>query len=147
MGGVWAQLDLRFEYDEESGGKNPFWIEKLTPIQIATFDLEEYRRVRSEFTTDEWLDLIIRSMGYEPGDMSRRLKLLFLVRLFRSQNGTTTLSSLGRAARARATSFRRSRHTRRCSRRHDGSKPFRAHLGPSEGHGPDLGRRRLRRGR
>ena len=81
MGGVWAQVDMRFEYDEASRGKNPFWIDKLTPIQIATFDLEEYRRVRSEFTTDEWLDLIIRSMGYEPDEMSRRLKLLFLVRL------------------------------------------------------------------
>ena len=46
MGGVWAQVDMRFEYDEESKGKNPFWIDKLTPIQIATFDLEEYRRVR-----------------------------------------------------------------------------------------------------
>src|SRR5258708_6275357 len=81
MGGIWAQVDMRFEYDEESRGKNPFWIDKLTPIQIATFDLEEYRRIRSEFTTDEWLDLIVRSMGYEPGEMSRRLKLLFLVRL------------------------------------------------------------------
>jgi ATP-dependent Lon protease len=44
MGGIWAQVDMRFEYDEESKGKNPFWIDKLTPIQIATFDLEEYRR-------------------------------------------------------------------------------------------------------
>ena len=44
MGGVWAQVDMRFEYDEESKGKNPFWIDKLTPIQIATFDIEEYRR-------------------------------------------------------------------------------------------------------
>ena len=35
-GGIWAQLDLRFEYDEEAKGKNPFWIDKLTPIQIAT---------------------------------------------------------------------------------------------------------------
>ena len=42
MGGVWAQLDLRFHSDEEAGGKNPFWIDKLTPIQIATFDLDEY---------------------------------------------------------------------------------------------------------
>jgi hypothetical protein len=41
MGGVWAQLDMRFEYDEEAKGKNPFWIDKLTPIQIATFDLDE----------------------------------------------------------------------------------------------------------
>jgi len=81
MGGVWAQLDMRFEYDEEAGGKNPFWIEKLTPIQIATFDLDEYRNIRKQFTTEEWLNLIVRSMGYEPSGMSRRLKLLFLVRL------------------------------------------------------------------
>ena len=46
MGGVWAQVDMRFESDEESKGKNPFWIDKLIPIQIATFDLDEYRTVR-----------------------------------------------------------------------------------------------------
>jgi ATP-dependent Lon protease len=81
MGGIWAQLDVRFEYDEEGKGKYPFWIDKLTPIQIATFDLEEYRRLRVELTTDEWLDLMLRSMGYEPSVMTRRLKLLFLTRL------------------------------------------------------------------
>jgi ATP-dependent Lon protease len=80
-GGIWAQLDLKYRYDEEGKGKNPFWIEKLTPIQIAAFDLEEYRSVRGEFTTDEWIDLVLRSMGYEPGSMDRRLKMLFLVRL------------------------------------------------------------------
>jgi ATP-dependent Lon protease len=80
-GGVWAQLDLRFEYDEESKGKFPFWVDKLTPIQIASFDLDEYRRLRAEFTSDEWLDLVVRSLGYEPSAMSRRLKLLFLLRL------------------------------------------------------------------
>lgn len=80
-GGIWAQVDMRFEYDEEGKGKNPFWIDKLTPIQLATFDLEEYRRLRAELTTDEWLDLMMRSMGYEPTVMERRLKLLFLSRL------------------------------------------------------------------
>lgn len=95
MGGVWAQIDMRFEYDEESKGKNPFWIDRLTPIQIATFDLEEYRRVRSEFTTDEWLDLMLRSMGYEPGEMSRRLKLLFLVRLIPLAERNYNLVELG----------------------------------------------------
>lgn len=95
MGGVWAQVDMRFEYDEESKGKNPFWIDKLTPIQIATFDLEEYRRVRSQFTTDEWLDLIMRSMGYEPDEMSRRLKLLFLVRLIPLAERNYNLVELG----------------------------------------------------
>lgn len=80
-GGIWAQIDMRFEYDEESRGKNPFWIEKLTPIQLATFDLEKYRNLRSAFTTQEWIDFMIRSMGYEPSTMDERLKLLFLIRL------------------------------------------------------------------
>jgi ATP-dependent Lon protease len=95
MGGVWAQLDMRFEYDEEAKGKYPFWIDKLTPIQIATFDLEEYRRVRRDFTTDEWIDLILRSMGYEPGEMSRRLKLIFLIRLIPLAERNYNLVELG----------------------------------------------------
>jgi len=80
-GGIWAQVDMRFEYDEESRGKNPFWIDKLTPIQLATFDLDEYRRLRGTFSSDEWVDFVVRSMGYEPSGMDRRLKLLFLTRL------------------------------------------------------------------
>lgn len=94
-GGIWAQVDMRFEYDEESRGKNPFWIERLTPIQIATFDLDEYRKVRRDFTTDEWLDLLIRSTGYEPAEMSRRLKLLFLIRLVPFAERNYNLVELG----------------------------------------------------
>jgi ATP-dependent Lon protease len=95
MGGVWTQVDMRFEYDEETKGKNPFWIDRLTPIQIATFDLEEYRRVRGQFTVDEWLDLMVRSMGYEPEKMSRRLKMLFLVRLIPLAERNYNLIELG----------------------------------------------------
>jgi ATP-dependent Lon protease len=80
-GGIWAQIEMRFEYDEEDGGKYPFWIEKLTPIQLATFDLAHYRELRKEFTTQEWTDFLLRSMGYEPSVMEERLKLLFLTRL------------------------------------------------------------------
>jgi len=94
-GGIWAQLDMRFEYDEETKGKHPFWIDRLTPIQIATFDLDEYRRIRREFTTDEWLDLIVRSMGYEPAPMSRRLKLLFVLRLVPLAERNFNLIELG----------------------------------------------------
>lgn len=80
-GGIWAQVDMRFEYDEEGKGKNPFWIDKLTPIQLATFDLDEYKNLRSRFTTEEWIDFMLRSMGYEPTSMEKRLKMLFLTRL------------------------------------------------------------------
>ncbi len=77
-GGIWAQLDVTWDDTDE---KAPFYISKLSPIQLATFDLDEYRRLRAEFATGEWLDLMVRSMGYEPAEMDRRLKLLFLTRL------------------------------------------------------------------
>ena len=95
MGGVWAQLDMRFAYDEEAKGKHPFWIDKLMPIQIATFDIDDYKRVRREFSTDEWLDLMVRSMGYEPAEMSRRLKLQFLTRLIPLAERNYNLVELG----------------------------------------------------
>jgi len=82
MGGVWAQVNLSHLYDEEAKGKrSPFWIEDLKPIQLANFDLEEYIAGRRKFSTDEWLDLLIRSIGMEPSYFDRRLKLHFLVRL------------------------------------------------------------------
>ena len=77
-GGIWAQIDMTWDDSDE---KAPFFISKLTPIQLATFDLDEYRRLRGEFTTDEWIDMMVRSIGYEPATMERRLKLLFLSRL------------------------------------------------------------------
>jgi ATP-dependent Lon protease len=82
MGGIWAQIELRHQYDEEQKGKrSPFWIESIKPIQVATFDLEEYRACRRQFSTDEWIDLLIRTVGMEPSHFDRRLKLLFLLRL------------------------------------------------------------------
>jgi len=82
MGGIWAQLTLFHRYDEEAKGKrSPFWIEDLTPIQLANFDLAEYCEGRSHFTTNEWIDFLIRSIGLEPSNFDRRLKLLLLVRL------------------------------------------------------------------
>lgn len=80
-GGIWAQLDVAFQYDEETKGKYPFWIEKLTPIQLATFDMDEYRKIRAEFTAEEWLDVIVRSMGYETSSMATRTKLFYCLRL------------------------------------------------------------------
>lgn len=77
-GGVWAQVEVEWD---ESDSKAPFSISQITPIQLASFNLEEYRKLRTQFSTDEWIDLLIRSMGYEPSSMEQRLKLLFLLRL------------------------------------------------------------------
>ena len=82
MGGIWAQVDIRHQYDEEAKGKrSPFWIDDLKPIQVATFDLVEFRESRRQFSSDEWLDLLLRTIGLEPKNFDRRLKLLFLVRM------------------------------------------------------------------
>ena len=66
---------------DDTDERAPFYISKLTPIQLATFSLAEYRTGRAQFTTDEWMDFILRGMGYEPAEMDRRLKLNFLTRL------------------------------------------------------------------
>jgi ATP-dependent Lon protease len=75
-------VDIRHQYDEEQKGKrSPFWIDNLKPIQLATFDLEEYRASRNQFTTVEWIDLLLRTIGLEPSYFNRRQKLHYLVRL------------------------------------------------------------------
>ncbi len=94
-GGVWCQVDVYHEYDEQTKGKNPFWIKRLQPIQIATFDIEEYRELRSRFSSDEWIDIVLRTMGYESDLMSRRLKMLFLTRLIPLTERNYNLVELG----------------------------------------------------
>jgi predicted ATP-dependent Lon-type protease len=82
MGGLWAQIDIRHEYDDEARGKrSPFWINDIKPIQVGSFDLDEYCTCRRAFDTNEWVDLLLRSIGLEPVHFSRRLKLLLLTRL------------------------------------------------------------------
>ncbi|HWW83893.1 MAG TPA: protease Lon-related BREX system protein BrxL [Vicinamibacterales bacterium] len=96
MGGVWAQVEVRHEYDEEAKGKrSPFWIGDLRPIQMASFDLEEYARARREFSTGEWLDLLVRSIGLEPTQLERRVKLLLLCRLLPLCEARFNLVELG----------------------------------------------------
>ena len=62
--GVWCEAELRHEYDDQATGKRgPFWIEELRTIQVAAFDLNEYAEARRGFTTDEWIALLIRTIG------------------------------------------------------------------------------------
>jgi ATP-dependent Lon protease len=96
VGGVWAEVEIRHQYDEEAKGKrSPFWIERLTPVQLATFNLESYRQGRATFNSDEWIDVLIRSIGMEPSHFSRRLKLLFLIRLIPLCEANYNLVELG----------------------------------------------------
>jgi len=59
-----------------------FFIEELRPIQLSRFDVDGFMAGRAKFTRDEWLDVLIRSVGLEPAKFSQRLKFHFLARLF-----------------------------------------------------------------
>ena len=80
-GGIWAQVQMDYMYDDASGKKSPFWIKSLTPIQLAHYDHTELKEGRKQFTTDEWIDVLIRSIGMESTKFNKRIKLLLLSRL------------------------------------------------------------------
>lgn len=79
-GGVWCIIDLQYIFDEESG-RTPWVIEQLKPIQLSAFDFEEFVRCRQEFTAEEWIDLLLQSIGLDPGSFGHRTKLIQLARL------------------------------------------------------------------
>jgi len=107
-GGVWCQIDIEFRADEEGeGGKTrPFFITEIRPIQIAALDLEEYTDARREFTTDEWIDLLIRSIGFEPRFFTKRVKLLMLMRLVPMIERNYNLIELGPRGTGKSYVFR-----------------------------------------
>ncbi len=59
---------------------SPFVISSLKPIQMPNLDLDEIRDARAEFTKDEWISLLIRSVGYEPDELTEKEKLHYLLR-------------------------------------------------------------------
>ena len=95
-GGVWAQVKLEYREDEEVSGKaRPFFVSELNPIQLASFNLEDYIERRSNLSTDEWLDLLVRTIGLEPSQFDKRTKLLMLIRLIPMIQRNYNLIELG----------------------------------------------------
>ena len=81
-GGIWAIVDLEYRAVEEGGkGASPFHVSDIKPIQMARFDIEEFCEGRRAFTTAEWTDVLLRSVGLEPGRFDDRRKILLLTRL------------------------------------------------------------------
>ena len=84
MGGIWAEIVLRYDDSFVFKGQNrPFFVESIRPIQLSTRNMENFVAARKRFTRDQWLDLMMRSMGYEPSHpyYTRRRKLHYLLRL------------------------------------------------------------------
>lgn len=80
VGGVWSICDLEYHFTEDKDA-SPWILEDLKPIQLSHFDFEDYLAKRGEFTTEEWIDLLIQSIGFKPEFLGRRSKLLQLLRL------------------------------------------------------------------
>ena len=78
-GGIWAEVTLAYNQVDEDD--YAFYVEDLRPIQLSRFNFEGYQEGRRAFTRDEWLDIVLRSVGLEPAKLSHRLKLHFVARL------------------------------------------------------------------
>lgn len=78
-GGIWAEVTLAHNDIEEDD--YAFYIEDLRPIQLTRFDFDRYAEGRRAFTRDEWLDVVLRSVGLEPSKLTHRVKFHFIARL------------------------------------------------------------------
>lgn len=80
VGGIWCITDVTYEVAEDPKA-SPWQIDTLKPIQVASVDYEQFLAARAQFTTEEWMDVLIQSMGFNPEMFGRRAKLLTLIRL------------------------------------------------------------------
>lgn len=78
-GGIWAEVVIAHnDIDEDDYA---FYVEDLRPIQLSRFDFDAYGEARDQLSRDEWMDVVIRSVGLEPTKLSMRLKFHFVARL------------------------------------------------------------------
>ncbi|HZK66965.1 MAG TPA: BREX system Lon protease-like protein BrxL [Chloroflexota bacterium] len=96
--GVWCNVLLH--YDDTVRYRNrtyPFVISRLEPVQVGRVDLADFCRGREQFTRDQWIDALLRTMGYEPThpQISQRIKLLYLARMIPLVEGNYHMIELG----------------------------------------------------
>ena len=95
-GGIWCIVQLDYEYvEEEKKNGMPIQIRKLTPIQMPHVDIDELKAGRKNFSEDEWLDILMRSIGMEPDELTEREKWLLLLRMVPLVENNFNLCELG----------------------------------------------------
>ena len=95
-GGIWCIVQLDYEYvEEEKQNGYPIQIRKLTPIQMPHIDIAELKQGRKAFSKDEWIDILLRSIGMEPDALSYREKWLLLTRMIPLVENNFNLCELG----------------------------------------------------
>ncbi|WP_448720601.1 BREX system Lon protease-like protein BrxL [Microbacterium natoriense] len=94
VGGVWCLCDIEYFHNDDARVV-PWILGSLKPIQMSNFDYQGYLESRAKFTTDEWIDLLIQSIGFNPEMFGRRAKLLQLIRLIPFVERNYNLVELG----------------------------------------------------
>ena len=95
-GGIWCIVQLEYEYiEEEKKNGMPVRIADLTPIQMPHIDMDELKMGRVAFTKEEWIDLLLRSIGMEPDSLQYREKWLLLARMLPLVENNFNLCELG----------------------------------------------------
>lgn len=95
-GGIWCIVQLEYEYNEEEKKNGyPIQIRKLTPIQMPHVDIADLKAGRSAFTKEEWMDILLRSIGMEPDELKLREKWLLLTRMLPLIENNFNLCELG----------------------------------------------------
>ncbi|MCP4520774.1 MAG: BREX system Lon protease-like protein BrxL [Cytophagales bacterium] len=92
--GVWCILTLAYFHTDERDS-TPWIIENIKPIQVSNVSVEEFKEVRKEFTTEEWIDLLMQSIGLNPSEFTTRSKLIQLTRLVPFVENNYNLIELG----------------------------------------------------
>ena len=94
-GGIWCIVQLEYEYNEEDKHDSPIKIRKLTPIQMPHVDIDELKEGRKAFSKEEWMDVLLRSIGMEPDSLKPREKWLLLTRIIPLVENNFNLCELG----------------------------------------------------
>ena len=95
-GGIWCIVQLNYEYvEEEKNNGMPLQIQKLTPIQMPHVEINELKEGRKSFTKDEWIDVLMRSIGMEPDVLTEREKWLLLLRMVPLVENNFNMCELG----------------------------------------------------
>nr|WP_217683679.1 protease Lon-related BREX system protein BrxL [Marinitoga sp. 1154] len=93
-GGIWAILDMEYFYDERKD-ISPFLISSLKPIQMPHLDIKEIFEGRKNFSKDEWIDILLRSVGLEPDNFEYNVKWHLLSRLIPFVENNYNICELG----------------------------------------------------
>ena len=94
VGGMWALVTLQYFF-EEGQSQSPFSVRSIKPIQMPNMDMSALRGGRKQFTTEQWLDVLLRSSGIEPTTFERRVKWHLLARMIPFVENNYNVCELG----------------------------------------------------